>query len=212
MTNGKTAVVPKRCGTSLEAALSDEELLALFNVRRDESAEIAFAGLVRRHGPMVLRVCGQILGDKHGAEDAFQATFLVLARRSSSIRRPELLGNWLYGVALRTAWEAKMRDGRRRERETPAAEDVQRELAGNWGRPESALICREEFDALHEEVARLPERYRIPVVLCELEGLTYQEVARRMRCPVSTIGVRLVRARERLRIRMIRRGIVPAPC
>src|SRR5436309_2691254 len=140
MANGKTAAVPKRCGASLVAAMSDEELLALFNVRRDESAEAAFAGLVHRHGPMVLRVCGQILGDRHGAEDAFQATFLVLARRSGSIRRPELLANWLYGVALRTAWEAKMRDGRRRERETPATECVRREPAGNSGQAESSLI------------------------------------------------------------------------
>ena len=191
--------------------MSDGQLLGRFIADRDESAEAAFAALVRRHGPMVLRVCGQILGDRHGAEDAFQATFLVLARKSGSIRRPELLGNWLYGVALRTAREARMREGRRRQRRDPGGRGRppgtgRRSRAG----PRSALICREEFEALHEEVSRLPERYRIPVVLCELEGLTYQEVARRMRCPVGTIGVRLARARERLRVRLIRRGIVPA--
>ena len=210
MANGKSAAVPKRCGATLDAGLSDGELLDRFNAPRDESAEAAFEGLVHRHGPMVLRVCGQVLGDRHGAEDAFQATFLVLARKSGSIRRPELLGNWLYGVALRTAREAKMRAGRRRRLETPATEGVHPEPAGDSGRPEVSLICREEFEALHEEVSRLPERYRVPVVLCELEGLTYQEVASRMHCPVSTIGVRLVRARQRLRMRMIRRGIVPA--
>ncbi len=87
--------------------MDDGQLLARFTERRDELAEIAFAALVRRHGPMVLRVCQQVLGDRHTAEDAFQASFLVLARRAHSIRQPELLGNWLYGVALRTAREAQ---------------------------------------------------------------------------------------------------------
>jgi RNA polymerase sigma factor (sigma-70 family) len=211
MANGKSAAVTRRLGaTTLDESFGDGELLGLFNSRRDGSAEAAFEALVRRHGPMVLRACGQILADRHGAEDAFQATFLVLARKAGSIRRPELLGNWLYGVALRTAREAKMRDGRRRRLESPAAEGVRAEPTGEEARPEVALICREEFAALHEEVARLPERYRVPVVLCELEGLTYEEVARRMHCPVSTIGVRLIRARERLRTRLIRRGIAPA--
>jgi RNA polymerase sigma factor (sigma-70 family) len=210
MTHGKAAVVTERFGTVLEAGLSDDELLGRFNAQRDGSAEAAFEALVRRHGPMVLRVCGHILADMHDAEDAFQATFLVLARRSGSIRRPELLGNWLYGVALRTAREAKMRVGRTRRLETPAAEGVHPEPVGDATLPEMALIRREDFEALHEEVSRLPERYRVPVVLCELEGLAYHEVARRMRCPTSTIGVRLVRARECLRSRLIRRGILPA--
>ncbi len=210
MARVKTEAVPKRSGATLEAGISDDQLLGRFLADRGESAEAAFAALVRRHGPMVLRVCGQVLGDRHCAEDAFQATFLVLARKSGSIRRPELLGNWLYGVALRTAREARMREGRRRELETPTAEVVHQEPSVDGARPEVSLICREELEALHEEVSRLPERYRIPVVLCELQGLTYQEVARRMQCPVSTIGVRLIRARERLRSRMIRRGIVPA--
>jgi len=88
-----------------------------------------------------------------------------------------------------------MRDGRRRQLESLAPEGGHQEPAAESGRPEATLICWEELEALHEEVSRLPERYRIPVVLCELEGLTYQEVATRMRCPVSTIGVRLIRAR-----------------
>ncbi|MDR3634769.1 MAG: sigma-70 family RNA polymerase sigma factor [Isosphaeraceae bacterium] len=211
MANGQSEVIPKRSGELLHAGMSDGQLLGRFNACRDETAEIAFAGLVNRHGPMVLRVCRQILGDAHRAEDAFQATFLVLARRSGSIGRPELLGNWLYGVALRTAWETKMRDRRRRQREGSAADGVAGEPAGGeTGRPEATLIGREEFEALHEELSRLPDRYRIPVVLCALEGLTYQEAASRMDCPVSTIGVRLKRARERLRRRLVRRGIVPA--
>ena len=210
MANGQSHAVPKRSGLYPDAEVSDGQLLGRFNAHRDESAEMAFAALVRRHGPMVLRVCHQILGDRHNAEDAFQATFLVLARRSGSIEQPDLLGNWLYGVALRTAWEAKTRDGRRQQRETPTWGTIHGEPSDDVGRPDLTLICREELEVLHEEVSRLPERYRIPVVLCELEGLTYQEAARRMHCPASTIGVRLSRARERLRLRMIRRGILPA--
>ena len=210
MAQPKSRAVPHRSAGPAVAEPSDGQLLGCFNARRDDSAEAAFAALIHRHGPMVWRVCGQILGDRHDTEDAFQASFLVLARRSSSIRQPELLGNWLYGVALRTAREARMRDGRRRRREAPVAGAVPPEAAADLGQPASTLIGQEELAVLHEEVARLPERYRVPLVLCELEGLTYQEVARRMRCPVSTIGVRLIRARERLRGRLIRRGIAPA--
>ncbi|SIO61389.1 RNA polymerase sigma factor, sigma-70 family [Singulisphaera sp. GP187] len=209
MANGQSQAVPKQSRKVLDAGMSDGQLLGQFNTHRNESAELAFATLVRRHGPMVLRVCHQILGDRHDAEDAFQATFLVLARRASSIRQPELLGNWLYGVALRTAWEARMSTGRRQRREATTAIIADQEPSDDAYRPEMALISREEFEVLHEEVSRLPERYRIPVVLCELEGMTYQEAAHRMACPVGTIGVRLSRARERLRLRMIRRGILP---
>ncbi len=210
MAQARTAAGPRRSGEPPEAGMSDGQLLGRFNDRRDDSAEAAFGALVRRHGPMVLRVCDQVLGDRHIAEDAFQASFLVLARRSASIGRPEALGSWLYGVALRTAREAKMRDGRRRRLEASAAGSARPGPSGEDGRPEAALIGREELEALHEEVARLPERYRVAVVLCEFEGLSYQEAARRLQCPASTVGVRLVRARERLRARMIRRGIAPA--
>jgi RNA polymerase sigma factor (sigma-70 family) len=191
------------------AALSDGELLARFTVDRDEMAEIAFAALVRRHGPMVLRVCQQILGDRHTAEDTFQATFLILARKADSIHQPELLAHWLHGVALRTAREARMRDHRRRQREVPSSNSVGAEPIDHSRRPDRELDCREEFEALHDEVSRLPERYRIPVVLCDLEGLSYQEAANRLRCPVGTIGVRLRRARQRLRERLTHRGLAP---
>jgi RNA polymerase sigma factor (sigma-70 family) len=193
-----------------EAELSDGQLLARFDARRDARAEHAFATLVRRHGPLVLRVCRQIVGDPHLAEDAFQATFLVLARKAGSIRRPELLAHWLYGVALRTAREARMRDDRRRRHETPVGDGLDREPTGAIEQLDSTLIWREQFDVLHEEVARLPERYRAAVVLCGLEGLTHKEAARRLRCPVGTIGARLTRARERLRDRLMRRGVVPS--
>jgi RNA polymerase sigma factor (sigma-70 family) len=191
------------------AGMSDGQLLARFAAHRDELAEIAFAALVRRHGAMVLRVCRQVLGDSHTAEDAFQATFLVLARRAGSIRRPDLLAHWLYGVALRSAREARMRDHRRRRRESLGAEALAEEPISAAGPPDLPLVRREEAQALHEELSRLPERYRVPVVLCELEGLTYQEAALRLRCPVGTIGVRLSRARERLRVRLTRRGLAP---
>ncbi len=214
MANGQyEAVLQPPRGLLLDAGtvaeLSDGHLLEQFAAHRDELGEVAFEALVRRHGPMVLRVCQQILGDRHTAEDVFQATFLILARRAGSIRQPELLGHWLHGVALRTAREARMRDDRRRRRESPAAEGIVAEPIDRTGRPELTLACCEEFEALHEEVSRLPERYRIPVVLCDLEGMTYQEAARRLRCPLGTIGVRLRRARERLRERLTRRGMAP---
>jgi len=191
------------------AGVSDGQLLARFTAHRDELAEAAFTFLVRRHGPMVLRVCEQILGERHAAEDAFQVTFLILARRAGSLRQPELLGHWLHGVALRTAREVRMQQARRKQRESAKAEEIASELTCSADRAEQQLVCREEFEALHDEVARLPERYRVPVVLCELEGLTYQEAALRLRCPVGTIGVRLKRARQRLRERLIRRGVAP---
>jgi RNA polymerase sigma factor (sigma-70 family) len=189
--------------------ISDDQLLAQFIADRDELAEIAFAALVRRHGPMVLHVCRQVLGDLHTAEDAFQATFLILVRRAGSIQRPELLGNWLHGVALRTAREARMRDHRRRQRESSSTRSIEAAPFDEAGRPESSLIRREEFETLHDEVSRLPDRYRVPVVLCDLEGMTYEEAAQRLRCPVGTVGVRLRRARERLRVRLTRRGLAP---
>ncbi len=215
MTNGQCEAVlnpPQRLRAAASVAeASDGQLLARFAACRDTMGEVAFEALVRRHGPMVLRVCHQVLGDRHRAEDAFQATFLILARRAGSIRQPERLGNWLHGVALRTAREARMRDDRRRRRESPASDSarVEEEAIGKSVRPEQELARREEFEALHEEVSRLPERYRGPVVLCDLEGLTHQEAAHRLRCPLSTIGVRLMRARERLRARLTRRGLAP---
>jgi RNA polymerase sigma factor (sigma-70 family) len=213
MVNGQYEAVlePPRglLDAKMDAEVSDGQLLSQFAAYRDELGEAAFEVLVRRHGPMVLRVCQQVVGDRHIAEDAFQATFLILARRAGSIRQPELLGHWLHGVALRTAREARMRDDRRRRRESSRAEGIEREPVDEATRPDVSLVCREEFEALHEEVSRLPDRYRAPVVLCDLEGLTYQQAAYRLRCPVGTIGVRLRRARERLRVRLTRRGLAP---
>src|SRR5579875_827795 len=151
---------------------TDEQLLGRFMARRDEAAEEAFAELVRRHGPMVLGVCRRILGDDHEAEDAFQATFLVLARKAASVVRREKVASWLYGVAVRTAREARVRSARRRAREERVSTPIHFET------PEEELP--DELRAiLDEELARLPARQRGPVVLCELEGLSRLEAARR---------------------------------
>jgi RNA polymerase sigma factor (sigma-70 family) len=209
MANLQSATVAQQPGAPTDS-VGDGQLLARFVAQRDELAELAFGTLVRRHGPMVLHVCRQVLGDYHAAEDAFQATFLILARRAGSLRRPELLWNWLYGVALRTAREVRMREHRRRRREKPATEGRGEPPSDGAERPDATLACREEFAALHEEVCRLPETERAAVVLCSLEGLTYQEAALRLCCPVGTIGVRFSRARERLRLRLTRRGLAPS--
>ena len=140
---------------------------------------------------MVLGVCRQLLGDHHHAEDAFQATFLVLARQARSIRDADLLGAWLYGVALRTARKARGRLARRRQTEEEGA--VRRPEA----RPDvqaEQVIDREQAEALHREIDRLPEPFRLAIVLCYFEGLSPDEAARRLRWPGGTLRCRLVRA------------------
>ena len=181
-------------------SLSDEQLLDRFVARRDETGEEAFAELVQRHGPMVLGVCRRILGDAHEAEDAFQATFLVLARKASSVVRREKVANWLYGVAVRTAREAVGRAMRRRSREERVSTPILFEPPDDG--------CPEELRAiLDEELARLPARYRGPVVLCELEGLSRPEAAKRLGIPEGTLSSRLARAKAQLRDRLARRGM-----
>jgi RNA polymerase sigma factor (sigma-70 family) len=192
------------------AGRSDAELLARFLATRDPAAEAAFAALVCRHGPMVLKVCRQLLGDEHIVEDAFQATFLVLARKARSLRHPEALGRWLYGAAVRAARKARSiehREARRARRLDPG--NLER-AAGEDRPPDVGLIRRETNERLHRELGRLPEKYRAPVILCHLEGLTHEEAARRLGWPVGTVGVRLMRARELLRQRLVRRGVAPA--
>ena len=189
------------------AGLTDAQLLERFTGRRGESAEIAFAGVVARHGPMVLGVCRGLLRNSHDAEDAFQATFLLLARKAGSLRRPELVGPWLHGVAHRCARQIRTGNERRRKREAEAAMSGNRP-AGHAVRQEPDLGTREDVEALHEEIERLPERYRTAVVLCELQGMTHEEAARRIGRPVGTVSARLSRARERLRGNLSRRGVV----
>jgi RNA polymerase sigma factor (sigma-70 family) len=177
--------------------VSDAELLSRFSRHRDEAA---FTALVRRHGPMVLAVCRRIVRDGHTAEDAFQATFLVLARKAGSLARPELLGHFLHGVAYRTAAKAKTEAAKRRAREQQAVRPQEVD-------PDDELMRQDLRAILDEEVNRLPERYRVPVVLCYLQGHTNAEAARRLGCSRGTIATLLARARAKLRRRLTQRGV-----
>jgi RNA polymerase sigma factor (sigma-70 family) len=181
----------------LTAALPDAQLLERFAQQHDEAA---FTALVRRHGPLVLGACVRVLNDRHAAEDAFQVTFAVLARKAGSLKRPEALGPWLYGVATRTALKAKSREARRRACERRVAVTREAEQTDD-------LVWRDLRPVLDEAVARLPEKYRTPFLLHHLEGLTVAEVARRLVCPQGTVAARLARAKERLRTRLARRGL-----
>ncbi len=180
---------------------SDAELLERFAGRRDEASELAFALLMERHGPMVLRVCRRVLGDHHDALDAFQATFLVLVRRSRSVRKADSIASWLHGVAYRVASSARLAAIRRRKHEHGAAEAARR------------TVRVEEMDdlgpLLHSAIDRLPERYRAPLVLCHLEGLTHEQAAEQLGWPVGTIKSRMARGRDRLRERLHRQGFDP---
>jgi RNA polymerase sigma-70 factor (ECF subfamily) len=178
------------------AAMTDGQVLERFIVRRDEAA---FAELVRRHGAMVLAVCRRILGHRHDAEDAFQATFLVLIRKAATIGQRERVGNWLYGTAYRAAMEAKAFRRRCRERQVSRMPEPQTPAA------ESSHDLCAIFD---EELCRLPNRYRTAIVLCEMEGRTRKEAARQLGIPVGTLSGRLTTARRRLARRLTRRGVV----
>jgi RNA polymerase sigma factor (sigma-70 family) len=180
--------------------MTDGQLLEQFLTRKDEVAAAAFSALVSHHGPMVWNVCNGVLSDAHAAEDAFQATFLILVRKAGSIRQRETLAPWLYGVARRVAVRARASAARRRVHESQGAEMIEAAAA-----PE--LSHREELEALHEEVDRLPEKCRTAVVLCHLDGRTHAEAARLLKCPAGTVSVRVSRARELLRVRLTRRGL-----
>jgi RNA polymerase sigma factor (sigma-70 family) len=175
-------------------------LLDRFRVRRDETA---FATLVRRHGRMVLGVCRRVVGHAQDAEDAFQATFLVLARRPDAVARRAAVGGWLYGVAYRTALAARVRNARRAVREKQVNEMPHPTIA-------SEETWRELVPLLDQELARLPEKYRLPVILCELEGRSRKEVARQLAVPEGTLSSRLATARKTLARRLARHGPLPA--
>ncbi len=212
MASGGLRVLPRAIRMLFEVGtvggLTDGQLLEQFAARKTEAGEAAFAALVARHGPMVLSVCGGLLGDAHDAEDAFQATFLILAKKSRSIRDPDLLGNWLYGVARKTAQKAKARRGRWKDR--AGGEGAMSSVAVVKGLAELEPVQREETAVLHEEVDRLPQSLRAPIVLCYLEGLTHDEAARRLRWPIGTVRSRMARARDLLRARLTRRGLAYA--
>jgi RNA polymerase sigma factor (sigma-70 family) len=182
-------------GSRLYDALSDSQLLDLFVNWQEEAA---FAALVRRHGPMVLSVCRRVLRHAQDAEDAFQATFLVLAKKAHQLQRPSLLANWLYGVAYRTALHARQRAAVRSAHEREAAS-----MSDPESNPDqNALELRRLLD---EELNRLPEKYRAPLVLCYLEGKTNEEAARLLGWPSGSMSHRLARGRELLRERLASR-------
>jgi RNA polymerase sigma factor (sigma-70 family) len=178
------------------AGQSDGQLLERFLAFQDEAA---FEALVLRHGRMVLGVCRRVLGNIHDAEDAFQATFVILVRKAASVRRRESVGSWLYSVAYRTALEAKERLAKRRVRERQV-----RDMPQPTAEPEDEL--RELLPVLDRELSRLPERYRAAVVLCDLEGKTRKEAARLLGVPEGTLSGRLTTARRLLAKRLARYG------
>jgi RNA polymerase sigma factor (sigma-70 family) len=172
-------------------------LLEDYLSRRDEAA---FAALVRRHGPMVWGVCRRVLGNFHVAEDAFQATFLVLVRKAASVVPREMLANWLYGVAHRTAVKARAAAARRKGRERQVTEMP--DPSDSEHDP-----CRDVLPLLDEELGRLPDKYRDVIVLCDLEGKTRKEAARQIGVPEGTVAGRLARARAMLAKRLTQRGM-----
>jgi RNA polymerase sigma factor (sigma-70 family) len=164
--------------------LTDAQLLGRFIGQRDEQA---FETLLRRHGPMVLGVCRRVLGNEADADDAFQATFLVLVRKAGSLTRQALVSNWLYGVAHRTALKAKAMNRTRRVRENEAARSALAAAAHASRQPDELL------ERIDDELSRLPEKYRLPIILCELEGKSLKEAAGLLGCPNGTVASRLAR-------------------
>ncbi|HVL15728.1 MAG TPA: sigma-70 family RNA polymerase sigma factor, partial [Gemmata sp.] len=180
------------------AERTDGQLLGAFVADRDADA---FGLLVRRHGPMVLGVCRRVIGDHQSAEDAFQAVFLVLARRAATVRPREQVGNWLYGVAYRTALKARGVLARRRSREKQVV--VMPEPPATHTPPEWADLQ----PVIDEELSRLPEKLRGPVVLCDIEGRPQREVAKHLGVPPATLATRLAAARRTLAQRLTKRGV-----
>jgi zinc protease len=183
-------------------ALSDAQALQQFITGGDPAA---FEAILQRHGPMVLRVCRRLLDDPNDVDDAFQATFLILVKKAASIRDREVLATWLYGVARRVAVRARVNARRRQSRERPSAEGIAMAKA----QAERTEVM-ELASLLDDEMGRLPLRFRGPLILCDLEGQTHEQAAAQLGCPVGTVKSRLSRGRERLRLRLIRRGVTPA--
>jgi RNA polymerase sigma factor (sigma-70 family) len=176
---------------------TDAELLGSFASDADEAA---FAELVCRHGPLVLGVCRRALRDRHLAEDAFQVTFMVLARKAMDLQHPEQLGNWLYGVANRVARRAGRAEGRRRDAEGRLMQIRMDD------RPGTHLAVSHLQSFLDDEIHRLPAKYRAALVACHIEGKTNREAARQLGWPEGTLVTRLNRAKQMLRVRAAERG------
>jgi RNA polymerase sigma factor (sigma-70 family) len=185
--------------------LSDENLLDQFLSSDQAESEEAFRALVDRHGPMVLGVCRHVLNRHHDAEDVFQATFLVLARKGGLIRNRRVLAGWLHEVAYRMAVKARTGAVRRRAVEREGVAMLPRAIEP--GNQDQEAAWNELRPVLHAEVNRLPDRYRLPVILSYLEGKTNEEVAELLEWPLGTVKGRLSRARDLLRSRLLRRGL-----
>src|SRR5271166_2450533 len=180
---------------------SDQHLLDHFVSQRDESA---FAALLQRHGPMAMGVCLRILHDNHLAEDAFQATFLVLVLRAGAIRKRASVASWLHGVAVRMA---RKRKAQARRGQLPA---VRLHATEPCRDSSTAAAEREEHELLDRELQRLPDKYRLPLLLCYFEGLTQEEAAAQLGWTAGKLKGLLERGRERLRFRLTRRGVALA--
>jgi HlyD family secretion protein len=206
---GKDRMVGRQLRTLIQLGaigdLSDGQLLERFATSQGEAAELAFSALVERHGSMVLRVCRSVLDDPHASEDAFQATFLVLVAKGRTLWVRDSLGPWLHQVAHRTARCARSNAARRKRLERAAS--LVRSESESQIQPEPT----DEIErVLLEEIDRLPERYKAPVVLCDLEGRTHEAAARALGWPIGTVKSRQSRARERLRDQLTRRGFAPS--
>lgn len=190
--------VRRSIGVAEFSRLADNELLRLAVVGRDHKSEAAFAILVQRHGPLVYRTCVGMLRHAQDAEDAFQATFLVLARKAKTLRAKPCVGPWLYEVARRIAAHARVAAERRTRHERQV------------GAPESQVDVRpdhESLEKLHDALGRLPARQRLPIVLCDLEELSYKDAAERLGLSTPTLRNRLARGRQRLRRHLNRQGL-----
>ena len=181
-----------------EAGRTDAHLLAAFIEQKDEAA---FEALVRRHGPMVFGVCRRVVGNHHDAEDAFQATFLVLARKASSVKPRERVANWLHGVALRTAMKANAMTAKRRGREKQVTEMPEPEVSQQDRWRDLQLLIDQELNGL-------PENYRLPILLCDLEGKAIKEATQQLGWRQGTLAGRLARGRKLLAKRLANRGVV----
>ncbi|OAI54352.1 hypothetical protein AYO44_03525 [Planctomycetaceae bacterium SCGC AG-212-F19] len=187
----------------------DALLLRQFVEHGDEAA---FTALVQRHGPLVMGLCRRVLPDAHEAEDAFQAVFMILAKRAAAIRRPEALASWLYGVAYRVAARARAGYRKRATRESqvtamPGTDPSPDERVSREADPLSEANRRELRGVIDEELNRLPEKYRLPMILCYLEGKSNEEAAQQLRWTKGTVSGQLARGRDLLRHRLARRGV-----
>jgi RNA polymerase sigma factor (sigma-70 family) len=209
MAHARTAALRRLASAAAPAGPADPDpsLLRAFLASRSEPA---FAELVRRHGPMVFAACRRVLGHAQDAEDAFQAAFIVLARKAGSVRGANVAG-WLYAVAVRTARGVRiMRDRRRRKHtvssQQSAVNSQQSTVSSRNGSPDADLLTSELVAILDEELAALPEFYRLPVVLCELQGKSRKEAAAELNVPEGTLSSRLAAAKRKLAARLARRG------